>query len=119
MTGLEQAVLGLRQAVESPGRHQMWRWLVRHRMAGVKEALAAERGRAGDGWLASREIGVHQEATALLGRLTQLGPQVLEAPDVQPVRRELQRLLVELERHRQHVNDLVYDSVSLELGGSE
>ena len=48
-----------------------------------------------------------------------LGPEVLEVPDVETVRGELLRLVVDLERHRQHLNDLVYDSVSLELGGSE
>ena len=31
MTGLEHAILGLRQAIDSPRRHHVWRWLVRHR----------------------------------------------------------------------------------------
>ncbi|MGZ4460745.1 MAG: hypothetical protein ACXVW2_17740 [Nocardioidaceae bacterium] len=119
MTGLEHAILGLRQALDNPRRHHMWRWLVRHRMAGVKEALTAEQGRDTDGWLAAREGTLHREAAGLLNRLTELGPQVLSAPDVEPVRRDLHRLLVDLEHHRQRVNDLVYDAVSLELGGSE
>ncbi len=119
MTGLDHAILGLRQALDTPRRHRMWRWLVRHRMAAVKEALTAESGRGIDGWLAAREIGLHREASQLLNRLTDLGPKVLEAPNVEPVRGELHRLLLDLERHRQHVNDLVYDSVLLELGGSD
>jgi hypothetical protein len=52
-------------------------------------------------------------------KLATLGPQVLEAPDVEPVRSQLVRLVADLERHRQRLNDLVYDTVSLELGGSE
>ena len=32
---------------------------------------------------------------------------------------DLRRLVSDLERHRQRLNDLVYDSVTLELGGSE
>jgi hypothetical protein len=44
---------------------------------------------------------------------------VLEAPDVESVRADLKRLVCDLERHRQRLNDLVYDSVTLELGGSE
>ena len=32
---------------------------------------------------------------------------------------EVQRLLTDLEHHVQRLHDLVYDSVSLELGGSE
>ena len=54
-----------------------------------------------------------------LRRIGELGPQVLDAPDVETIRGDLQRLVADLERHRQHLNDLVYDSVSLELGGSE
>jgi hypothetical protein len=119
MTGLEHAILGLRQAVDAPRRHHLWRWLVRHRMAGVKEALAIDRVRGGDAWLAARELGLHRERDGLLHRLADLGPRVLEAPEVETVRSDLQRLVSDLERHRQHLNDLVYDSVSLELGGSE
>ena len=48
-----------------------------------------------------------------------LGPAVLESEDVESVRDELLRLVTALERYRQKLNDLVYDSVSLELGGSE
>ena len=95
------------------------RWLVRHRMAGVRDALAVEGSRGGDAWLAAREQTLHRERSALLRRLAALGPRVLDAPDVEGVRAELLRLVGDLERHRQHLNDLVYDSVTLELGGSE
>jgi hypothetical protein len=119
MTGLERAILGLRQALDSPRRHHMWRWLVRHRMAAVKESLATERTADPDAWLAARELTLERERVGLVARLTQLGPQVLDAPDVEPVRGELMRLVADLDRHRQHLNDLVYDAVALELGGSE
>jgi hypothetical protein len=97
----------------------MWRWLVRHRMAGVKEALASESSRGNDAWLAAREGSLLRERNLLLQRLTDLGPQVLESPDVAEVRAEMHRLLTDLEHHGQRINDLVYDTVSLELGGSE
>jgi hypothetical protein len=119
VTGLEHALLGLRQALDCPRRHHVWRWLVRHRMAGVREALTADHSRGGDAWLAARELMLHRERASLLRRLAELGPQVLEAPDVEGVRTELLRLVADLDRHRQHLNDLVYDAVSLELGGSE
>ena len=96
MTGLEHAILGLRQALDAPRRHHVWRWLVRHRMAAVKDALAAEGMRDDDAWLAARELTLQRERTSLL-----------------------RRLVSDLERHRQRLNDLVYDSVTLELGGSE
>jgi len=119
MTRLERAILGLRHALEAPRRHRVWRWLVRNRMAAVREALAAETSRGGDAWLEAREVALVRDRDALLRRLTALGPEVLEAPDVEVVRRDLGRLVVDLEHHRQRLSDLVYDSVSLELGGSE
>lgn len=119
MTGLESAIQGLQQALEAPRRHHMWRWLVRHRMSAVKDALAPAGPRGGDAWLASRELSLHRERDGLVQRLADLGPQVLESPDVEGVREELTKLVGSLERYRQHLNDLVYDSVSLELGGSE
>lgn len=119
MTGLEHAIIGLEQALETPRRHHMWRWLVRHRMAGVKEALLNEHSRAGDAWLAAREITLARERDNLLKKLASLGPLVLEALDVESVRHHLRRILSDLEHHRQRLNDLVYDTVSLELGGEQ
>lgn len=119
MTGLERAIIGLQQALDSPRRHHMWRWLVRHRIAAVKEGLATERSSNPDAWLAAREMSLERERVSLIARLTELGPRVLDAVDVEPVRQELKRLVADLERHRQHLNDLVYDAVALELGGSE
>ena len=119
MSGLENAIQGLQQAIDSPRRHHMWRWLVRNRMSTVKDALLTDSSRFGDAWLAPRELNLHRERSSLLGQLTALGPAVLEADDVEGVRHELLRLVHALERHGQRVNDLVYDNVSLELGGSE
>ena len=119
MTGLEHAVLGLQQALDVPRRHQTWRRLVRQRMTGVRDALSRESAREDDGWLEARELTLRRERDLLLQRLSALGPHVLESPDVEVVRADLLRLVVDLEHHRQRLNDLVYDSVSLELGGSE
>jgi hypothetical protein len=119
MSSLESAIHGLSQAIESPPRHHMWRWLVRHRMSTVKDALRAERLRGGDAWLASRVVNLHRERAVLLDQLASLGPAVLEDEDLEGVRGELTRLVTALERYKQRVNDLVYDSVCLELGGSE
>ena len=119
MTGLERALLGLQQAIDAPRRHHVWRWLVRHRLAGVRDALTREPAREGDAWLAARERTLVRERSTLLRRVADLGPRVLDTPDVETVRAELQRLVLDIEHHRQRLNDLVYDSVSLELGGSE
>lgn len=119
MTGLEHALIGLRQALDTPRRHHMWRWLVRHRITGVRDALGHEHAHPGDGSLEARQASLLRERDALLRRLAVLGTQVLDAPDVEPVRTELKRLVTDVEHHRQRLNDLVYDTVSLELGGSE
>lgn len=119
MAGLNQAIVGLDQALERPRRHQMWRWLVRHRVAGVHEALADEQTRAADAWLTPRETALAHERDLLLHKLNGLSNQIAESPDVEPVLGDLKRLLIELERHSQKLNDLVYDGVALELGGSE
>lgn len=119
MARLDHAIVGLEQALDRPRRHQMWRWLVRHRVAGVHEALAGEQAKATDAWLTPRQTALTRERDALLRKLQWLSGEVAESPDVEPVHGELRRLLGELERHRQKLNDLVYDGVALELGGSE
>jgi hypothetical protein len=119
MSSLDQAIQGLRQAVDGPRRHHMWRWLVRNRISTVKEALRTDRTHGGDAWLAAREMSLQRERTELLRELAHVGPVVLHHDDIEHVHAVLCRLVSRLERYRQRVHDLVYDAVSLELGGSE
>ena len=122
-TGMTTAMQGLQQALEAPRRPGVplgnWRWGVRQRMAAIRDALVAETGQGAEGWLAAREVGLLRERNALLGRLSALGPQVLENPDLDEVRSHLHRLLVDVSHHVQRLHDLAYDEVELELGGSE
>ncbi len=119
MTGLDHAIVGLEQALERPRRHQMWRWLVRHRISAVLDALAEENTRAVDAWLASRQRSLVRDRDALWLKLDVLAAQLADAVDVEVIRTELKRAVTELGRHRQRLNDLAYDTVALELGGSE
>jgi hypothetical protein len=119
VTTLDHAIVGLEQALARPPRQQSWRWLVRQRLAAVLEALAGENTRATDAWLACRQHKLARERATLELKLGHLSGQVLDNPDVEPVRTELRRLVTELGRHRQRLNDLLYDTVALELGGSE
>jgi hypothetical protein len=119
MTGLDNAVLGFQQAIDSPRRHRLWRWLVRQRMAGVHDALAAVRAKDGEAWLAAKEESLQRERSALVTRLSVLGQRVNDQPDIDALDEDLHRFLTDLLRYRQRLHDLVYDSVSLELGGSE
>lgn len=120
---MTQALQGLGAAIEVPRREGAslgsWRWTVRQRMAAVRDALLEETGDASDGWLAARGGVAFRERNALLTRLGDLGGRVLAEPDVGAVRTEIARLVGDITRHVQRVNDLAYDEVELELGGSE
>lgn len=119
MAGLSAALVGLEQALDRSPRHQMWRWLVRHRLTAVLDALAGENDRALDAWLAARHSLLERERETLMLKLDRFAAQVTDAPDVEALRRDLKRLVSEVKTHRQRLNDLLYDTVALELGGSE
>lgn len=113
----------LRRALEHPpaGGPSLgtWRWSVRQRIAAVRDLLIRETDTLGDAWLAARQGAALRERNVLLSRLGALGPRLLETHEVEPVRAELLRLLVDIEHHLQRLRDLAYDDVELELGGSE
>ena len=121
--GMARALRGLDAALDAARRDGAalgnWRWVVRQRMASVRDALVDETGSPDDGWLAARGGTAFRERNALLARLGALGPRVLESPDVEAVRVEAKRLLVDIGRHVQRQHDLAYDDVEIELGGSE
>lgn len=119
MDSLESAILGLQGAANLPRQETTWRWQVRQRLAGIKDVLVAEHARTSEGWLAARAGSLLRDRNQLLARLVALGPRVLEGADLEAVRADLLRLVNDLEHHRQRLSDLAYDSVSLELGGSE
>jgi len=116
VNGLDNAIHGLEQALASSPQ-QTWHGLVRQRMASVHEALASERSRAGEAWQAAREGHLHRERKHLVDRMNRLDASEDISPD--DFSTEVRRLLLDLEHHRQRVNDLVYDSVSMDIGGSE
>ena len=122
-TGMTSALQGLDRPLDAPRREGMalgnWRWTVRQRMTTVRDALIGETSDPDDGWLAARGGTAFRERNVLLGRMIELGPLVLESPDVEAIRLEVKRLLADIGRHMQRLNDLAYDEVELELGGSE
>jgi len=88
-------------------------------MAGVRDLLIAESAQHEEEWLAARGGSVLRERNALLGRLSALGPQVLEGEEVEEIRTDLRRLLADISHHIQRLNDMAYDDVAMEIGGSE
>ena len=119
MATLEESIVALRKALVLPVQQQGWGWLVRQRMSVVKEALTDDTGPAAEAWLAARQGALLRERNGLLAQLSMLGPLVLEGNDRETLRNRLLRLVHDLERHHQRLNDLLYDSVALELGGSD
>ena len=85
----------------------------------VRDELLGEKAGSQDGWLAARGGAAFRERNALLSRLSALSAQVLETPDVEATRMELKRLVVDVNRHMQRLNDIAYDEVEMEIGGSE
>jgi len=122
-TPLTDALTGLSAAAQVPRRDgaptTTWRWSVRQRMGPVRDALMQESSGSDDGWLAARGGAAFRERNVLLARLGDLGSRVLEDPDVDAVRADVERLVTDVTHHVQRVNDLAYDEVELELGGSE
>ena len=121
-SGMVEALRGLEQAIVPPRPGVPlgnWRWSLRQRLAAVRDALVDENPTAADGWLAARGGQAFRERGQLIARLAQLADTALVAPDPEALRQELRRLIGDIGRHVQRLNDLVYDAVELELGGEE
>lgn len=120
MHPLDQAIVSLEQALTSAPRLQTsWRHIVRQRVRGVDEALHRERTVANEPWLDARAGHISRERSRLIARLAALTSPASEHVSPEALRAELARLVHDLHHHRQRVNDLAWDSVALEVGGSE
>lgn len=130
MTTSRAPLLQLSAALEPPRRETLhaggaggvsgtWRWTVRQQLAGVRDLLVNESTWHEDSWLAARGGAVLRERNALLTRVSVLGARVLDDPDVEGLRADLRRLVVDVSHHLQRLHDLAYDEVEYEVGGSE
>ncbi len=116
---LESAMSDLRQTLSSSRTATNWRMMMRDQLAAVRDALGDERFASWDGWLAARSGTTDRERQQLLARLTALGNGLLDRLDTDRAAAEVRRILNDVEHFRQRMHDLVYDSVSMEIGGSE
>lgn len=120
---LSTALRALDRAAESPPGDGValgnWRWRVRQQIGPVRDALLGSSPTSGDGWLAARGGVAFRERNALLDRLTALNHEVLAEPDPHQVRQSVRRLVGDVTHHLQRVNDLAYDEVEMEIGGSD
>jgi hypothetical protein len=116
---LESAISDLQDTLSSARSSSNWRWLVRQRLSAVRQALGDEEFQTWDGWLAARTGAADRERRQLLARISSVGAGLLDRLEADRVAGEVRRLLNDVEHYRQRVHDLVYDSVALEIGGSE
>ncbi len=122
-TGIASARHSLDQALDAPQPDVplgSWRGAVRQRLTGLHDALVSETEQPEDGWLAAPRGGtVLRERNVLVHRLSTLGHEVLDSPEIEAVRAEIKRLIADVHHYVQRLHDLAYDAVELELGGSE
>lgn len=120
MRRLAHALDGLQRALLTPPRlQQSWRYLVKQRLTWIDAALAADNGYDAEPWLQPRLEQLQRERARLMGRTSFLATTICDAVDLEPVRTSLARLVHDLERYQQRVNDLAYDAVDMDVGGSE
>ena len=116
---LESAISDLQETLSGARSSSNWRWLVRQRLSAVRQALNDENFESWDGWLAARTGAADRERRQLLGRISAVGAGLLDRLETDRVATEVRRLLHDIEHYRQRMHDLVYDSVAMEIGGSE
>jgi hypothetical protein len=92
---------------------------VRQRLLELADALCVEAADGDDGALSARADAVGRERQRLLQQLSLLLPEVAETRDLDGVRRKLLRFLTDVQHHNQRLHDLLYDTVGMEVGGSE
>lgn len=123
MTRAATALSELHRALDSPRGDAVvggnWRWTVRQQLKRVRAVLMLESEHPDDAWLSARRGTALRERRALLARIGELEPEVLQCPDLEDVRNRGLRLLTDINHHLQRLRDLAYDDVALELGGSE
>ena len=121
-TAMQTALRGLNQALDAPrvnGALEPWRLSVKECMANLRDCLSREAAVADDGWLADRSRMMQRERRALLGRMSALRIRMEQSFDIDTLRMEIKRLLLDVSHHVQRLHDLAYDDVEMEIGGSE
>jgi hypothetical protein len=119
MVTLEHAIKDLRTILGQDPAAPDWRWQLRRQLSAVKEALSDSAATPSDGWLSARAGSTNRERHVLRSRVSAIAAAVLDRLDTDTIAHEVSRLERDLEHHLQRLHDLVYDSVALEIGGSE
>jgi hypothetical protein len=122
------AIRSLENALASPPQTGTWRSLVANRVHGLREAYLheVETGPASDAfaldsspWIYGRLQLLRRDQTRIVEELEALARACVEAMDLETLRSQAGLALQRIARLRQRENDLIYESVDLDLGGEQ
>jgi hypothetical protein len=115
--GLSSAMLSLEQAIGAPRRSSLWRRIVKTRVGDLRHALESYEDAPSAPWLSPRKDSLLRERRRISAHLGEIESRLSADFDPHYVRARLNRLLHDIDRHRQRAADLVYDTFALDLGG--
>jgi hypothetical protein len=122
------AIRSLERALAITPRTGSWRSLVANRVQSLREAylLEVECGPASDAfvldtspWIYGRLERLRRDQRRIVDELEALGRACVEAMDMETLRAQAMLALQRIVRLRQRENDLIYESVDLDLGGEQ
>ena len=119
MTEILQALRELTESVSAATTEDdAWRWRARQQLSKVRELLSQVPNPSAPE-VAARSLATYLQRQNLMARIGALGPRITSSVEVDTVAEDVRRLVSDLVHHVQRVNDLAWDAVELELGGSE
>lgn len=122
------AIRSLEHALATMPHTGGWRSLVAHRVHALREAYLqeVEHGPSCDAmaldaapWIYGRLQMLRRDQTRIVEELEALARTCVEAMDMETLRAQVQLALQRITRLRQRENDLIYESVDLDLGGEQ
>lgn len=84
-----------------------WRWTVRQRLADVRTVLVNETDSFSAAWRNERDGSLLDSRNTLLERIRIYDSLVLQSPDPDSVRRDVMRLMIEIDNHVVRVREVV------------
>jgi hypothetical protein len=128
MPDISVAMRALEHALAAKPTSSTWRSLVANRVHGLHEAYVQEmeRGSAPDAfaldttpWIHGRLQLLQRDQVRIVEELESLGRACMEVMDIEILRARAKLALQRIAHLRQRENDLLYESVDLDLGGEQ
>jgi hypothetical protein len=128
MPDITIAIRSLEHALASKSKTSTWRSLVANRVQGLREAYLQEmeRGSSYDGfaldsapWIHGRLQLLHRDQVRITEELESLGRACMDVMDMEVLHARAKLALQRIAHLRQRENDLMYESVDLDLGGEQ